>query len=70
MARHLESLFSPPALPALLGGVEVQMVEYHHIDTDHNWRTATRVVSFSDTPTARKTFGALRSTFAAARYSA
>lgn len=45
------------------------MVEYHHIDTDHNWRTATTVVNFSDTPTARKTFGTLRSTFAAARYS-
>lgn len=45
------------------------MVEYHHLDTDLNWRTATMVVNFNDTPAARKTFSALRSTFAAARYS-
>lgn len=69
MARFLESLFSPPAPPALLGGAELHMVEYHHLDTDLNWRTATMVVNFDDTLAARRTFGALRSTFVAARYS-
>ena len=69
MARHLESLFSPPAPPALLGGAEVHMVEYHHLDTELNWRTATMVVNFSDAPDARRTFGALRNAFVAARYS-
>ena len=69
MARYLESLFSPSDPPALLGGAEVHMVEYHHFETDLNWRTATMVVNFNDTPAARRTFGALRSTFVAARYS-
>ena len=69
MARYLESLFSPPDPPALLGGAEVHMVEYHLLDTDLNWRTATMVVNFNDTLAARRTFGALRSTFVAARYS-
>ena len=45
------------------------MVEYHHLDSHHDWRTATMVVNFNDTPEVRSTFGALRSTFVAARYS-
>ena len=72
MARYLETRFAEALAVPLLGGVEVHIVEYHHIDPgDRNdgWRPVTLLINFVDNPDARTTFSAVRHAFTSARCS-
>jgi hypothetical protein len=68
MARKLETRFAEERPVPLRDGVEVHIVEYHHIDTDERndgWRPVNLLINFVDSSDAR----ALRHAFTSAHYS-
>lgn len=72
MARDLATRFANDRPAPLRGGVEVHIVEYHHIDPSERndgWRPATLLINFVDNPDARATFSAVRHAFTSARCS-